>query len=156
MNGAIDYIHGKQWREAPPRPREQRCLKTQVIARDRLTSCLLEEIREKYSDAVTVRFGVQCATTEWHEAAGGTGATLTLVSSPSSETMPAPSSDAETLSADFVVAADGVKSAVRDALENDMVLTKGLSGRALKVNRFPRTNEFVYKVLSFRLDAGWR
>lgn len=95
-----------------------------------------------------MRFGVECAAAEWHEPAGGTGATLTLA--------PSSSSDGEKLSAEFVVAADGVKSAVRDGMEGDATLVKGLSGRALRVTRFPRLNEFVYKVIPFKLDASWR
>lgn len=60
------------------------------------------------------------------------------------------------MTADFVVAADGVKSAIRDALERDKALTRALSGGEVRVKRFPRVNEFSYKVVPFKLDAGWR
>lgn len=128
-----------------------------MIARDRLTSCLLKEVQDKHPDAITVRFGVDCADVEWLEATGGTGVTLTLVpSSPSPSPLPSSSSDGEKLSAEFVVAADGVKSTVRDEMERDTTLVKELSGSVLRVKRFPRSNEFVYKVIAFELDPTWR
>ena len=49
-----------------------------MIARDRLASCLLEEVREKHADAVTVRFDVECTGIKWLEPGGGTGGILTL------------------------------------------------------------------------------
>lgn len=123
-----------------------------VIARDRLASCLLEEVREKHADAVTVRFDVDVTGAQWLErdqgGAGGTGGTLALKNASDGET--------SELTAEFVVAADGVKSAIRDGLEGDAALTQALSGGKVRVKRFPRKNEFSYKVVPFKLDAGWR
>lgn len=124
---------------------------SKVIARDRLTSCLLEEAREKYPDAITFRFDVECTGAKWLELQSGgdkRGATLALKNASDGET--------SELTAEFVVAADGVKSAIRDGLEADKALTKALSGGRMRVKRFPRKNEFAYKVVPFKLDAGWR
>lgn len=49
-----------------------------------------------------------------------------------------------------------MKSAIRDGLEGDEALTQALSGGKLRVKRFPRKNDFSYKVVPFKLDAGWR
>lgn len=122
-----------------------------VIARDRLASCLLEEVRETHADAITVRFDVDVTGARWLEndpGAGGTGGTLALKNAADGET--------SELTAEFVVAADGVKSAIRDGLEGDEALTQALSGGKVRVKRFPRKNEFSYKVVPFKLDAGWR
>lgn len=69
----------------------------QVIARDRLASCLLEEVREKHADAVTVRFDVECTGIKWLEPGGGTGGTLSLKdnSNPKSDAKSDTKSDAE-------------------------------------------------------------
>lgn len=144
-----------------------------VIARDRLASCLLEEVREKHPDAVTVRFGVECTSAKWLELHGGTGGTLTLEKShtspltTSASEIPASSSTSgsdrkgaeqhEELTAELVIAADGVRSAIRDGLEGDRQLTRTLSGgEEVRVKKFPKSNDFVYKVVPFKLDQGWR
>lgn len=144
-----------------------------MIARDRLASCLLEEVREKHADAVTVRFDVECTGIEWLEPGGGTGGTLSLKdnSNPQSDAKSDVKSDATSvaesdnksgvesaveLTAELVVGADGVRSAVRDRLEGDRELTQALSGGEVRVKRFSRKNEFAYKVVAFKLDDGWR
>lgn len=140
-----------------PRLRSSLCVRAcvrafrKVIARDRLTSCLLEEAREKHADAITVRFDVEVTGAQWLEidpGEGGTGGILSLKNASDGET--------SELTAEFVVAADGVKSAIRDGLEGDEALTQALSGGKVRVKRFPRKNEFSYKVVPFKLDAGWR
>ncbi|CBJ26418.1 Kynurenine 3-Monooxygenase [Ectocarpus siliculosus] len=153
LDWCAEAVGRKDWNPQTPDGAErifsERKYKTKVIARDRLASCLLEEIREKHSDAVTVRFDVECTGAKWLEPGGkGSGATLSIRDTSGGET--------SELTADFVVAADGVKSAIRDALEGDKALTRALSGGDVRVKRFPRVNEFAYKVVPFKLDAGWR
>lgn len=131
-----------------------------VIARDRLASCLLEEVREKHSDVITVRFGVECTGARWLELEGGAGATLALKKHASDDhgggDGDGDGDTLEFLTAEFVIAADGVRSAIRDGLEEDKGVTKALSGREMRVTKFPKKNEFAYKVVAFRLDAGFR
>lgn len=53
-----------------------RTYKTRCIQRDRLASCLLQELREKYSHAVSVQFDARCVSAEWARGGGaevGTG-----------------------------------------------------------------------------------
>ena len=121
-----------------------------MIARDRLASCLQEEAEEAHPDAISFRFGVECTAVKWLEPEGGTGGTLTLTENALD------GAETSELTAEFVIAADGVRSEVRDALERDRELMKAFSGSELVVNRFPRRNEFVYKVVPFRLDSSWR
>lgn len=105
-------------------------------------------MREKHSDAVTVKFDLECTEAKWREPTGGTGGTLTLVNKSTGET--------SHITGEFIVVADGVRSAVRDGLEKDSSLVQALSGRSLRVKRFPIKNEFAYKVVAFKVDAGWR
>eukprot|EP00752_Nemacystus_decipiens_P008568 g7652.t1 len=145
----------KDWTPESPggveRDFSERKFTTKVIARDRLASCLLEEVREKHADVVTVRFDVDVTGAQWLErdqGVGGTGGTLALKNASDGET--------SELTTEFVVAADGVRSAIRDGLEADKALTQALSGGEVRVKRFPRKNEFSYKVVPFKLAAGWR
>lgn len=48
-----------------------RTYKTRCIQRDRLASCLLQELRDKYSRVVSVQFGARCVHAEWAKAAAG-------------------------------------------------------------------------------------
>jgi hypothetical protein len=45
-----------------------RTYKTRCIQRDRLASCLLQELREKYSSVVSVTFGACCVHADWTKA----------------------------------------------------------------------------------------
>ena len=154
-----------------------------MIARDRLASCLLEEVREKHADAVTVRFDLECTGIKWLEPERGTGGTLSLKdisksdaeadseSGATLDTAPGAKSNMNSvaesnnkssvestveLTAELIVGADGVRSAVRDGLEGNRELTQALSGGEVRVKRFTRKNEFAYKVVAFKLDEGWR
>jgi len=71
VKGRMDWTPGN----ATPTTRvSDKKYATQVIQRDRLVSCLLEEIREKYSAAVRVHHGVSCVDVKWRP---GGGADLT-------------------------------------------------------------------------------
>lgn len=48
-----------------------RTYKTRCIQRDRLASCLLQELREKYSHAVSVQFDARCVRAEWTRGSAG-------------------------------------------------------------------------------------
>jgi 2-polyprenyl-6-methoxyphenol hydroxylase-like FAD-dependent oxidoreductase len=45
-----------------------RTYKTRCIQRDRLASCLLQELREKYSSVVSLQFGARCVHADWTKA----------------------------------------------------------------------------------------
>ncbi|CAM9189999.1 unnamed protein product [Choristocarpus tenellus] len=147
-----DAVGRKDWSPQTPDGAEriftERKYNTKVIQRDRLSSCLLEEIREKHKDAITVRFCVECMGVDWREAGGGTGAELTIHDTSLGEEYK--------VEADLVMGADGVKSAIRDSLESSPDLMKALSGKRLQVKRFQDNNQFVYRVVPFKLNKGWR
>jgi hypothetical protein len=48
-----------------------RTYKTRCIQRDRLASCLLQELREKHAGAVSVTFDAQCVQAEWRQSSKG-------------------------------------------------------------------------------------
>ncbi|CAM9386006.1 unnamed protein product [Discosporangium mesarthrocarpum] len=155
LSWCASAVGRKDWSPQAPEGAEriftERKYTTKVIARDRLSSCLLKEVREKHADSVQVRFDTECVGVEWREEAdggGSPGARLTMRDTKSGEEFEA--------EVDLVVGADGVKSAIRESLEKSKRLMKRLSGKELRVKRFPDRNTFSYKVIPFRLDAGWR
>eukprot|EP00798_Chlamydomonas_sp_ICE-L_P011766 gene11766-8955_t len=92
---------------------------THCIQRDRLSACLLEEVREKYGEAVNVEFGVDCRDAEWKkEPVSGSkqGCNLSLC-------------------------ADGTGSSIRNSMEADMKKGK------FRVKRFEDTNALVYRTI---------
>jgi 2-polyprenyl-6-methoxyphenol hydroxylase-like FAD-dependent oxidoreductase len=65
--GRLDW----QPNSAPDSPKPTyyttRTYKTRCIQRDRLASCLLQELREKYAGAVSVTFDARCMQAEWRQ-----------------------------------------------------------------------------------------
>jgi 2-polyprenyl-6-methoxyphenol hydroxylase-like FAD-dependent oxidoreductase len=63
--GRLDW----QPNSAPDSPKPTyyttRTYKTRCLQRDRLASCLLQELREKHAGAVSVTFGARCVQAEW-------------------------------------------------------------------------------------------
>jgi hypothetical protein len=65
--------HRLDWQpDTPPdKPKEtiytNRTYKTRCIQRDRLASCLLQELKEKYSGGVSLEFGAHCVAAEWRQ-----------------------------------------------------------------------------------------
>jgi 2-polyprenyl-6-methoxyphenol hydroxylase-like FAD-dependent oxidoreductase len=69
--GRLDW----QPNSAPDSPKPTyyttRTYKTRCIQRDRLASCLLQELREKHGAAVSVMFGARCVQAEWRQGSAG-------------------------------------------------------------------------------------
>ncbi|GAX74395.1 hypothetical protein CEUSTIGMA_g1843.t1 [Chlamydomonas eustigma] len=66
LAGRMDWPEGAV---KPPRVARYagRTYQTKCIQRDRLSSCLLEEIEERYKGTITVEYGVECEAAEWFE-----------------------------------------------------------------------------------------
>ncbi|KAK3256417.1 hypothetical protein CYMTET_34446, partial [Cymbomonas tetramitiformis] len=119
-----------------------------IISRDRLTSCLLQEIEERYTDQITeIVFNCECTAAEWvivgknefvkttFETEGVHGAIKTV----------------EAL-APFVVGADGAGARIRNTMESDAQSQQA----KFKVKRYDDDNVRVYKTLPLHLPKGWR
>lgn len=135
---------------------------TKVIARDRLSSCLHEELREKYPE-VAVDFSVECsqlslpgASESSHEDAhGSTTLHLQRCRPPASVEVAedeacdvAEDTGPFEAHADVVIGADGIASAVRDALAK--------AGAQTTHERFEDRRPIVYRVLSIPVPEGER
>lgn len=176
--------------ERPEQIYYEREYKTQVIQRDRVASCLLKELETKHGGQVKVLHDVECVGIEWgeEEKEGTTGPVklkfhrelegnededqaeneAAAANSDSSVdafaafTNKKPNKNTEiwTEEAAWVVGADGVRSALRAALE---AKTKGKSHKErVQSVKLPERNEFVYKTLPLDLrpkygtGPGWR
>lgn len=54
--------------EEPEKIYSHKKYQTRVIQRDRLASCLLKEVEEKYPSSVKVKYGVECTKIAWDQA----------------------------------------------------------------------------------------
>ncbi|CAM9997346.1 unnamed protein product, partial [Phaeothamnion confervicola] len=131
---------------------------TKVLQRDRLSSCLFQHVRTRYADRVEVLFEAECETVlAWPGEGSSTGEGGSIgrlavrLGGPKS-------GELVELATDFIVGADGVKSAVRDAMEADSSGMRAASGRALRVARYKDSNVRVYRTVLLRLPGGgkWR
>lgn len=115
-------------------------LLTRVLQRDRLASVLLQEIEEKYSDAVKVCFNTVCESMDWiNLEKESERCRLTLKDI--SNKVPLFSY----LEAPLVVGADGANSAVREAV------AKRSSRWQFRVHKFRDTNVRVYRTIPMYL-----
>lgn len=159
--------------ERPEQIYTDREYKTQVIQRDRIASCLLGELERKHGNQVSVWHSVECVGLTWLDEAtpgpeaspssaeiGKKGVRLRLHRQCEGQEL-----EQWTTEARWVVGADGVRSALRSALE---VKTGpgGHQGQTQKERvrtiKLPERNEFVYKILPLDLrpkygtGPGWR
>jgi len=154
---------------------------TQVIQRDRLVSCLLEEVEEKHAGVIQVMHGVACTDVEW---LGGGGARLTReptgrasgVHGVGEKDTPKVAEDetvtqietkdldpkvvdpktgerAVTVCVPFVVGAEGasLRNAVMSAMDSD---NSGACDTSMV--RFDDANPRVYKTIPIHLPASFR
>lgn len=146
VNGRLSF--DKDWKpvesrlKPPGTPGAEKSYVTRVLQRDRLQSCLLEDVREL--PQVDIRFGIGCNGVD----ISGDKPRLDLCK-PSSEdgddgcdiTVPM-----QTRSFDLVVGADGVRSSIRESLaESPLTNTKTV--------RFENRNERRYKTLPLHPSA---
>ena len=125
---------------------------TQVIQRDRLVSCLLEEVEEKYAGVITVMHGVAATDVEWLPR-GGAVLTRTTTTGPAGVTCEDGGETGTRVTVPFVVGAEGAtrRNAVMRAMDED-----DGEACATKMVRFPDTNPRVYKTIPIKLPASYR
>ena len=125
---------------------------TRVLQRDRLQACLVEELRVRYADKVTLNFGVACDGVDLD----GERPAVRLCASDAASDVEECAVDvgADTdgaaresrVEADLVVGADGVRSAVRESLA-------AAPGSTTRTVRYVNDNERVYKTLPLHPSA---
>jgi len=152
--GAMDVVERfsrtvvgrKDWsNEGEPKvTMNKRRFMTKVIARDRLSSCLYQELREKYPE-VEVQFSTECTAVDFHhdttklhlQRCGPPAATQGLAQEESCDVTPESVNEME---ADLVLGCDGIRSAVRTALRT--------AGADVEQKRFADRRPIVYRVLA--------
>lgn len=155
---SISLSGAKVWEPGTPEdaPKERvftdRAYTTVCIERDRLSSCLVAELREKYNNTVDLRFNVKAKELHVHTDSGGSEFvevefedTSSSSSSPYSTSTDTPKTFKEYSS--LVIGADGANSAVRDAL----VDIKKESGMNFHVKTFEDKNVRVYRTIPLYL-----
>uniref|UniRef100_A0A383WGF8 FAD-binding domain-containing protein n=1 Tax=Tetradesmus obliquus TaxID=3088 RepID=A0A383WGF8_TETOB len=137
-----------------------------LLGQVRLASCLLQELRERYLDAVSVTFGARCVQADWRQSGSGgqevcrltfqqqsgsssssssTGSTTSTISVTASSSSSSSSSSSEAVTewveeSSFVIGADGAGSSLRAAMETS-------SSTPFSVKRFPDKNTIVYRTI---------
>eukprot|EP00195_Chlamydomonas_chlamydogama_P001761 CAMPEP_0202920284 /NCGR_PEP_ID=MMETSP1392-20130828/76776_1 /ASSEMBLY_ACC=CAM_ASM_000868 /TAXON_ID=225041 /ORGANISM="Chlamydomonas chlamydogama, Strain SAG 11-48b" /LENGTH=524 /DNA_ID=CAMNT_0049613769 /DNA_START=404 /DNA_END=1978 /DNA_ORIENTATION=- len=132
------------WRpETPPDGAKQqrytnRTYTTLCIQRGRLASCLLQEIREKYSHVVDVEFDVGCRAASWGpDSEGQEVCKVVLERQAGSSSSSVAASWVE--ESPFVIGADGAGSSLRSAME--------AASPQLRVKRYEDKNQLVYRTI---------
>lgn len=118
---------------------------TKIIQRDRLASCLLKVLRDRYPGAVQVSFGTACVGMDLDiiAPAGEEGVARSGVVSLAPVDGGAPP---VSVKARFIVGADGVRSEVRRRM--------GEYDEEIRVQKYDDDNVRVYKTISIRPSSG--
>eukprot|EP01036_Dinobryon_divergens_P034822 gene34822-45048_t len=132
---------------------------SQCIQRDRLTSCLLQEIREKYSDTIKICFNTECVDIKWIEEGTSNEKVQLTLRREESDTPPSIWNE-ET---HFVIGADGTQSAIRSQMEiaGDDFFHKKFEDKNLRVYRtiplyFPNNNPNWRKDLNYSVRTKYK
>lgn len=116
---------------------------TMVIQRDRLASALLQDVRARHGDRVSVTHGVKCNEVTWSGEWGSPWARATLTLED------AGSGRIEMKDYDLVVGADGVNSTLVQSLQEQS------EGRC-KMTRYEDRNARVYRTIPLDVSGtGW-
>lgn len=119
---------------------------TKCIQRDRLTACLLDSVKENYTEAIAVHFSAACTEVKWEN--DGTDEETCVLSFHNVSGDTAERSWTER--SKFVIGTDGAQSVVRDAMEVDSVSHKSFS-----VKKFKDTNARVYRTIPMHFPKDY-
>lgn len=90
-----------------------------IIQRERLASCLLDEIRVKYNDAVTVKYQADCTNVAWKHTNKEYESCQLKITIKNDIANGQSTTTEVTEQSSFVIGADGAQSAVRSAMEHE-------------------------------------
>jgi hypothetical protein len=96
-----------------------RLFNPKIIQRERLASCLLDEIRVKYNDAVTVKYQADCTNVEWKQTNKEDESCQLKITVKNDLGNGEYTTTEVTEQSSFVIGADGAQSAVRSAMEEE-------------------------------------
>lgn len=123
----------------------ERAIPTQVIQRDRLVGCILQEVEERFQDTIDVQHGVECVAIRW------------LEDKQVELDVKKEGGEIETIHTAFVIGADGANSVIHKAMEERAEKDKSLfKPQSFKVTRFPPAFTRVYKTVLLHFPDGWR
>lgn len=111
---------------------------TRCLERDRLTGALLQVIRKKYADTITVQFDSKCEDVQWHNPGTKDEYCTVSIISPQSGAGQGEKT-ALVVNTPFLVGADGSNSVVRDKLV--------LQDKSVKTRKYEEINEYVYRTV---------
>lgn len=128
---------------------------TKVLQRDRIVSCILEEIAEEFSDRIKIKHNIRCTNIDWDNTdTNEEKAHLSFLDADNTNDNYNNSHNNGGVnnvkeSFDLVLGCDGAASAIRDILEELDIL---------QVKRYKDTNIRVYKTLPIRIPSTstWR
>jgi len=148
VNGRLSFADGEPTatRFKPPgTPGAEKSYVTRVLQRDRLQSCLLEEVAEY--DAITVTHGVACVGLDLSGERPVLELRTCAPNGPAAEECEVEEEGTQVVEPfDLVVGADGVRSSVREAV-------CAARGSRTRTVRFADTNERRYKTIPLHPDA---
>lgn len=123
----------------------ERTIPTQVIQRDRLVGCILQEVQERFRDTIDVQHGVECVAIRW------------LEDKQVELDIRRQGGEVETIKTAFVIGADGANSVIHKAMEARAEQEKSLfRPQSFRVTRFPPAFTRVYKTVLLHFPEGWR
>ena len=109
---------------------------TKCIARDQLAAILYDEIKEKYSDAISVQFEVECKNVVWENENQANEISHVILCGKEK--------DEFTISSRLLIGADGARSRVRDIMAKR-------AENGFKVNTYKDNNKRVYKTIKLNI-----
>ena len=170
LNGAITWNPNSPIDK--PEERDNAALRksyrTVCIERDRLTACLLEEIRASHPDSISVHFNIACVNASLESSETGSAWTLQMYNRSGDERQERvawgepgqglglgsrESGKEFSVRAAFLVGADGANSIVRDAMVQLALADRQLSPKSprrpfrFNVHRFEDTNVRLYRTI---------
>ena len=176
--GRKDWQPGAKAEEGVERLAADKPTTTQVLPRDKLVGVLYKHIMDNYADQVELNYEYQIMPTSFgdnddDDSAGASSVTLAVSKcSPIDGTSSTPTPEAEcevdtyqTVTANFLIGADGAARGIANAMEEKDVERRSKQNafqklfggvKPFKVKRFEDDNKRVYKTVPVKVPSDWR
>jgi kynurenine 3-monooxygenase len=176
--GRKDWQPGAKAEEGVERLAADKPTTTQVLPRDKLVGVLYKHIMDNYADQVELNYEYQIMPTSFgdnddDDSAGASSVTLAVSKcSPIDGKSSTPNPEAEcevdtyqTVTANFLIGADGAARGIANAMEEKDVERRSKQNafqklfggvKPFKVKRFEDDNKRVYKTVPVKVPSDWR